>query len=161
MGLTGSGRVVGSLAAVVLALLAWSSGTAQAQIKKSDSVVKVSAQAGKPDADGKQTVTITLDIEKDWHLYANPVDNEDLANAQTVVAVSSRVKPEAVKIDYPAGKLHVDRGVNYKIYEGKVSIKAHVKRAPSDSGPLEVSVKLQSCDSKRCLLPATVKVSLP
>jgi DsbC/DsbD-like thiol-disulfide interchange protein len=161
MGLTGSRRVVGSLAVALLAFLACSAGTAQAQIIKSDSKVKVNAKADKPDADGKQTVTITLDIEKPWHLYANPVENEDLTDVQTVVAVSAKVKPETVKIDYPAGKLHVDRGVKYKIYEGKVTIKAQVKRAKGDSGSLEVSIKLQSCDNKQCLYPATVKISVP
>ena len=40
---------------------------------KSDSVVKATAAAAKPDADGKQTVTLTLAIDKGWHLYANPV----------------------------------------------------------------------------------------
>ncbi len=158
MALASSRRVVGLLA---VALLAYSAGTARAQIKKSDSFVKVTAQATKPDADGKQTVDITLDIEKPWHLYANPVENEDLTNAQTVVALSAKGKLEDIKIDYPAGKVHTDHGAKYNIYEGKVVIKAHLKRAKGDSGPLEVSVKLQACDAKRCLLPATVKVSVP
>ncbi len=143
------------------ALVAGSAGTARAQIKKSDSVVKLNATADKPDADGKQTVTLTLDIEKAWHLYANPVENEDLANAETVVTINAKAKPEDVKIDYPAGKVHEDRGVKYNIYEGKLTIKAHVKRTRGDSDPLEVSVKLQACDNARCLLPATVKVSVP
>ena len=41
-------------------------GKAQTGAKKSDSVVKVAASADKPDADGKQSVTITLVIDKGW-----------------------------------------------------------------------------------------------
>jgi DsbC/DsbD-like thiol-disulfide interchange protein len=155
MGLSSCRRLVALL--TVALLVAWA-GNAQAQVKKSDSVVKVSASADKPDADGKQTITIMLDIESPWHLYANPVDNEDLANAQTVVGISGKVKPEVVKIDYPAGKKYDDRGVKYNVYEGKVTIKAQVKRARGDTEPLEVSVKLQACDKSKCLIPATVKV---
>jgi DsbC/DsbD-like thiol-disulfide interchange protein len=161
MGLSSSRRLVALPAVALLVLLLASASDAKAQVKKSDSVVKVSASADKPDADGKQTVTITLDIESPWHLYANPVDNEDLANAQTVILITGKAKPEEVKIDYPAGKQYVDRGIKYNVYEGKVAIKAHVKRAKDDSGPLEVSVKLQACDKSKCLIPATVKVSVP
>jgi hypothetical protein len=132
-----------------------------AQAKKSEAVVKATATADKPDADGKQTVTVTLDIEKPWHLYANPVNNDELDNAKTVVTVNAKVKPEAVKVDYPAGKVHADKDGKYDIYEGKVTIKAHVKRAKGDSSPLEVSIKLQACDKSRCLFPSTIKVAVP
>src|SRR5262249_15018127 len=129
--------------------------------KKSEAVVKATATADKPDADGKQTVTINLDIDKNWHLYANPVGNDELTSVQTVVTVGSKVKPEDVKIDYPPGKLHKDKDGSYNIYEGKVAIKAHVKRAKGDSGPLEVNIKLQACDDRSCLFPSTVKVVVP
>src|SRR5262249_2039279 len=59
---------------------------------RSDSVVKVSVRAApeKPGPDGKQLLTITLAIEKDWHIYANPVGNEQFENAQTTVAVAGK-----------------------------------------------------------------------
>jgi DsbC/DsbD-like thiol-disulfide interchange protein len=161
MNLSRSRFVAGLLALALVALVAAGAGTALAQGKKSESVVKATATADKPDADGKQTVTITLDIEKPWHLYANPVENEDLTSVQTVVTVGSKVKPEEVKVAYPAGQLHTDKDGKYRIYEGKVTIKAHVKRAKGDTGPLEVNVKLQACDAKSCLFPSTVKVNVP
>ncbi len=49
--------------------------------KTSADVVKATATADKPDADGKQTVTITLNIEKPWHLYANPVEVKELLDS--------------------------------------------------------------------------------
>lgn len=151
--------VVGPLALAASFLLV--AGAALAQAKKSESVVKASATADKPDADGKQTVTITLDIEKPWHLYANPVGNEEVENVQTVVTVASKVKPQEVKIEYPPGKVHKDPLGDYKIYEGKITIKAHVKRAKSDTGALEVNVKLQACNDKSCLFPSTLKINVP
>ena len=134
--------------------------------KTSESVVKVTAKADKPDADGKQTVTITLAMDKDWHTYANPVGVEDLEEAQTKVTISAKVKPTDVKIDYPKGKLVKDTVIgNYSIYENKVTIKATVRRAKGDTSPLEVSVKIQACidtpEQRKCLMPSTVKVTVP
>jgi uncharacterized protein YyaL (SSP411 family) len=130
--------------------------------KQSDKVVNVTASADKPGADGKQTIKIKLVVDKDWHAYANPVGNEGLESAQTTVTVSGKAKPKGVKIDYPQGKIVIDPIVgNYNVYEGTVEIKAVVQRAAGDSGPLDVSVKLQACNDKMCLPPATVKLSVP
>ena len=153
--------VIGVLALALPALLLCNAGTALGQAKKSDGVVKVDATADKPDADGKQTITITLDIDKTWHVYANPVQNEDLTSAQTVVSVSSKGKLENVKVEYPAGKDFGDKDEKFKIYEGKVVIKAQVKRASGNNEPLEVTIKLQACNDKSCLVPSTIKKEVP
>lgn len=154
-------RLVGcALAALALAL---AGSPASAGGKKSDSEVKVSATASKADASGKQLVTITLVHNKGWHTYANPVGNEELTSAQTVVTISAKTKPAAVKIEYPEGKLHKDKlAGDYRVYENKVEIKAVVQRASGDTGPLEVSVRIMACHEKGvCLLPATVKLTVP
>lgn len=136
-------------------------GTAHAA-KTSASMVKASAKADKPDASGNQTVTITLEIEKPWHLYANPVKNEDLAAAQTTVKISAKVKPEAVKVEYPVGKVYKDKIIGtFMIYEGTVTIKAQVRRAKGDTSPLEVAIDVNACKEKVCLLPATIKLTVP
>jgi hypothetical protein len=144
-----------------LALLA--AGTfAQARAVKSDSAVKVAAAATKPDAEGNQVITLNLDIKETYHLYANPSGNEMLEDSQVVVSVAGKEKPEAVKIDYPEGKLVKDATVgDYRIYEGKATIKAQVRRARGDTGPLEVSIRVQACNNSGCLLPATIKVQVP
>jgi DsbC/DsbD-like thiol-disulfide interchange protein len=162
MSRTSTRCVVGMLALTLAVLLLGEAGTALAQAKKSDSVVKVEAKTdGKPDAGGHQTLTITLDVEKGWHIYANPVENEDLASVQTVVGIASKVKLDDVKITYPAGKPYGKGDEKHKIYEGKVTIKAQVKRAAGDTGPLEVSIKLQSCNDRTCLFPVTLKKEVP
>ncbi|HTU17225.1 MAG TPA: protein-disulfide reductase DsbD domain-containing protein [Gemmataceae bacterium] len=155
--------LVGVLALTLPAILLCDANTALAQAKKSDGVVKVEAKSDKPDADGKQIITITLDIENSWHIYANPVENEDLSGVQTVVSVASKGKLEDIKIEYPTGKLNGNQNGDekYRIYEGKVVIKARVKRASGNNNPLEVTIKLQACNDKTCLVPATIKKELP
>jgi DsbC/DsbD-like thiol-disulfide interchange protein len=145
--------------ALVFAALA---GAAAAQLKKSDTVVKVEAKGDKPAADGTQVVTVTLTIDKGWHLYANPVGNDDLLTNQVTVSVSSKNKLQDVKVEYPAGKVVKDKVVgDYKTYEGTVTIKATVRRAKGDSEPLDVAVRVQACDASTCLVPATVKLTVP
>ena len=148
---------VALLAVVALAALP---ATARAQVKKSGDVVKIEATAGKIDDSGKQTVTLTITIDKPWHIYANPVGQEDLASTQTVVTVTGKNKPEEVKVDYPKGKVEMDKTVgDYNIYEDKVTITANVRRAKGDTEPLDVSVKMQACSKAQCLLPATVSLT--
>lgn len=129
--------------------------------KKSESVVKISAVAGKLQAD-KQIVRVTLDVTKGWHVYANPVKNEDLITAATVVKVNAGVKPVAVNVKYPEGAKHVDKVLGtFYTYEGKVDIDAVVQRATGDTSKLEVSVSFMACDDKQCLQPTTVTVKVP
>jgi uncharacterized protein YyaL (SSP411 family) len=130
--------------------------------KRSDSVVKATATSAKPGTDGKQVVTVKLVIEKGWHVYGNPVGNPDLESAKTSIDITGKAKPKGVKVDFPKPKLIQDNLVgNYQVYEGTVEIKATVERAASDEGPLQVTLKFQSCNQKTCLLPATVKLSVP
>jgi DsbC/DsbD-like thiol-disulfide interchange protein len=149
------------IAALALAL-ATLGGAAQAQLKKSDTVVKAEAKADKPADDGTQVVSVTLTIDKGWHLYANPVANPELLDNQTIVSVSGKNKLQDVKVAYPDGKLVKDKVVgDYKVYDGTVTVKATVRRARGDTGPLDVTVKVQACSDTLCLAPATVKLSVP
>jgi uncharacterized protein len=133
---------------------------------KSDSKVKIKTEASQIDGDGKQTVTLDLDIEKGWHLYANPIGNLAMEASQTVVTVKSGAALKDVKIEYPAGKVIKDKDGDYRIYEDKVVIKAQVVRTAGDSSPLEVSMDLSACSFDmpgkrgRCLFPATVKLTV-
>ena len=144
------------LALLLLATPAFAQGT------KSDSVVKATAKADKIGDDGKQLVTITLEVDSDYYIYGNPVGNEDFDSNKTSVEVKGKHKPESVKVEYPKSELVKDTVVgDYKILKGKVTIKATVQRAKGDTGDLEVQVKLQACSKSKCLLPATIKLSVP
>jgi hypothetical protein len=149
------------LALVAVAALAVS-GELAAQPRKSDSVVKVTATADKPDADGIQTVTVTMVTNEGWYNFANPTNNKEFADSQTVVKFSAKQPVEVVKIAYPPGKVKKIEVIGeYMVYEGTTVIKAQVKRAEGDTSPLDVSVSLQSCGGPVCLVPATVKISVP
>src|SRR5215831_6042987 len=95
----------GLLTCLALAAIA---NEVSAQGQKSDAKVKITAKADKPGTDGKQVVTLTLTIESGWHLYANPVGNEDFADNQTVVSAVPKSKHEVLKVEYPAGKVIKD-----------------------------------------------------
>jgi DsbC/DsbD-like thiol-disulfide interchange protein len=126
-------------------------------VKTSADVVKATAKAG-PIKDGKQTLTVKLKIDKPYHIYANPVENEDLLDVQTLLTVKG--KPKGVKVTYPEGKEHRTGTITYRIYEGEVTLKAEVQRAPEDKAPLQLEIHVQSCTDKRCLLPGTVKLTV-
>jgi DsbC/DsbD-like thiol-disulfide interchange protein len=149
-----------SLLLAAVALLLTGTPVAGAGGKKEPSKVKLTATAGPVDKDGNQVVTITMDIENKWHAYANPVKFEDLEAAQTIVSIDSATKLQSVKIDYPEGKRTVEGKDTYYIYEGKVEIRATVKRAAGDVGPLDVSVKYMVCSGSMCLPPEQVKLQV-
>ena len=129
---------------------------------KSDTKVKVTASATKPNAAGKQTVTVTLVPDNGWHAYPNPVGNDLLSANKTVVSVFVKGKATTAKIEYPAGTLKKDKDIGeYRIYDEKTQIKAVVQRDPGDATPLEVNVSFFACDEKNCLPGASVKLTVP
>jgi uncharacterized protein len=135
--------------------------SAQVPGKKTESIVKVKAKADKPATDGTQTVTVTLTIEKGWHVYANPPGNDDLKSSQTIITVNGADKPTTTKTTYPKSKKIKDALVgDYEIYEGTAEVKVTIKRALGSNGLLEASVKCQACNDKSCLPAATIKVKV-
>jgi len=129
--------------------------------KKATDRVKVSAAATKPDQSGKQVVTVTMVIDKGWHVYANPVGNPKYPLNATVVSLNAKVKPSKVNVAYPPGKLLEDKDEGkFQIYEGKVTIRAVVQRANGDVGPLDVSVRFYACNANNCFPEANVKLTV-
>jgi len=145
----------------VFAALALTLGLAQGGGQKSDAEVKATVKADRPGKDGKQTINLTLKINKDWYIYANPVGNDDFAANATTVTVNP--KPQAIDIVYPAGKLKKDKLVgDYRVYEDQVTIPIQIRRAPGDTGTLELNVRINACNTKMfCLPPGTIKITVP
>jgi DsbC/DsbD-like thiol-disulfide interchange protein len=135
--------------------------TAFAQLKASADVVKAKVSASKVDADGNQVITVTLTIDKGWHLYANPVKNENFEENATEVSVAGKVKPISVKTAYPKGQIQKDKDVgDMSIYTGTVVIKVNVKRAKGDKAPLALTVRINACNEKKCLEQSKVKLEV-
>lgn len=152
------GGLLAGLTLIGVALTLHSDATAGGV--KSDSKVKATATATKPVADGKQTVTITLEIEKGWYIYANPVGDEDFEGNKTRVNIKAKDKVMA-NVAYPTGKVKVDGKFKFNIYEDKVTIQAVVFRTAGDSSPLQLSIDVNSCNKGTCLLPGVVKLTVP
>lgn len=148
------------LFAILAAVLLIGSGLSDAGLKKSDSKVKITADASKPAA-GKQTINVTLTIEDGWYIYANPVNNPDFESNRTTIAVTSGKEEVAAKISYPAGKKKATGDIVYSVYTGKVTIPVQVDHVPG-AMPLSLAVRINCCNEKGiCLLPATVRVAVP
>lgn len=128
---------------------------------KNESGIKATVQAKEAKADGSQELILTLEIPSPFHIYANPVGLEDLESVQTKVAVMvGKGKPKELKVNYPKGKLVKDPLVgDHSIYEGKVEIPIKLVREDKTE-PITIQIKYQACDDKRCLPPATMKLTL-
>ena len=152
-------RLVGTIVVAGTLVLVGTHNEAVRAQGKSDDEVKITF-VSKLDQ-GKQTITLTLKVNEGWHIYANPVGNDDLAAAATTVKVA-KAKPKDVKIAYPAGKENKDKVLGkYHTYEGEVKIPVTVERAAGDTEPLEVSVRFMACSKEgMCKLPATVKLTV-
>jgi DsbC/DsbD-like thiol-disulfide interchange protein len=150
------------LFALVAVTLPWQAD-AGGKLEKSDSKVKATATAGKIGADGKQTVTIEIAIEKGWHLYANPVNhNNDFLNGnKTIVKVGAKEKLVSVSVKYPEGKTKTDGKDSYDVYTGVIKLQADVVRAKGDASPLEISIAVSACDKSVCLDRGMVKLTAP
>jgi DsbC/DsbD-like thiol-disulfide interchange protein len=151
-----------AMLALTAVMLAWHSEAHAGG--KSDSKVKATAKATKAGADGKQTVTITLEIEKGWYIYGNPVGAEDFDGNKTVVAVSAKEKVLA-SVKYPEAKVKIEKigkeELKINIYEDKVIITAQVTRTMGDASPLQISIDVNSCNKGTCLAPGKVKLTVP
>ncbi len=61
------------------------------------------------------------------------------------------------KLTYPAGDLIPDKAFgSYRIYQGKVTLKADVRRTISDSEPLVVRVHVRPFDAIGCRWPPRI-----
>jgi uncharacterized protein YyaL (SSP411 family) len=113
---------------------------------KSADVVKAEFKA-EPVKDGKQAFTMTLAIDKPWHLYANPAGSDMLKTSETTVEVLVGGKAVPATITYPKGTATKDATAGeYRIYEGTVTITGTVDRG-KDDGELEVQVVITACKS--------------
>ena len=105
---------------------------------------------------GQQEFTLTLTVADPWHLYANPVGLDTLAESQTEVTVYVGGKKVEAKVDYPKGKEIADAVAGkYRAYEGAVKITGTF---PKPEGEVEVRVKVNACNDRTCLLPSELKV---
>jgi hypothetical protein len=142
-----------ALAVVVLAVAPAGAG------HKSDSVVEAKAVAGKVGDDGRQVVTITLEIAPKCYLIASPAP-DDLEHVQ--VRVRGKGSPRVLKLQYPEGDVVKDKLLgDYRTYKGRVTIRAVVQRTKGDNAPMTVAVRVHAYSQICCYVPATIELSAP
>jgi cytochrome c biogenesis DsbD-like protein len=156
---------VGSAVLAILTLLATSFAAAlpdepgePQEPLTSRSVVTVKARIENT-APGKDVIVLGFDVRKGWHIYANPVGNDDLESGRTTIKVVSTT-PAKVQVDYPAGKDRETEGAKWKIYEGIFEIRATVEREAKQRGGLEVEVRFLAVDDRSCLAADVIRIPL-
>ena len=123
-------------------------------------VVKVELTGGNL-ADGLETYHVSIYVAKGWHVYANPVGNDKLAESATRVEIRADGKGVAYHdVTYPKGLRKKSELGEYDVYEGQVSVPvvlAHdeIKAAKA----LTARVTIAACNDKVCLKPATITVN--
>jgi Disulphide bond corrector protein DsbC len=151
---------VGAIAAIVLLVAVAGLRHVSAQDEtRSGSVVNVKARV-EHTGPGKDVVVVDFDVRNTYHLYANPVGDQDFESQMTRIQVMTKGAAK-VDVDYPPGKERDFAGLKLKIYEGTFQIRATVERDVKCAAPLEVNVRFQAVDDKSCLLPDVKRFTLP
>ncbi|WP_182864705.1 DUF255 domain-containing protein [Rhodopirellula sp. JC639] len=109
------------------------------------------------------TVTVTLDIDDGWHLYAANPEAEFLI--PTTVSVAGDPEITAGEVVAPKPDSKVDPILKQKLntYAGKVEFKVPVtinQAATLGESTLKVVVDWQACDDARCLKPAKTTIGV-
>src|SRR4051794_1529151 len=89
-------------------LVAKCSAYAQSERSKTSTFAKIDAVATKPDADGQQILTVTIEIDGAYLLIGNKVP-EDLESQRFTISLKSNGMPIDAKIAYPTGLVEKDK----------------------------------------------------
>jgi uncharacterized protein len=128
--------------------------------KSSADVVKADLSVGSL-ADGLEKYYVRITVAKGWHVYANPVGNDKLAESATVVEL--RADGEKLSIHYPTYPKGTEKKGelgDYKVYEGGVSVLVEVAYDTVKDKKMSARVTVVACNDKVCLAPATIVVEM-
>lgn len=109
-------------------------------------------------APSKQGVDIVLKISIDdgYHINANPASDSYLIATQLLIDGQA-----SVKVNYPASQTFkapfAPRGI--AVYQGSITLQAHLPQALAAHPPV-VGLRVQACNDKVCLAPATITVPI-
>ena len=107
---------------------------------------------------GETTVTVAMEIDEGWHLYAQNPQADFLI--PTTVSVSSRTPITVGEVATPQPKSRTDPILKTAInsFSGKIDFEVPIridKKAKPGAANLKVVVQSQACDDRRCLKPET------
>ena len=109
---------------------------------------------------------VTVEIQKGWHIYANPAGPPEMKPTTLDLETQAGGGVRLIGVKYPAGESRVLESLGTEkvaLYEGKVELTARLKLADDASpGPFKVSLKLsyQACNDRLCQAPARLEIPL-
>ena len=101
-------------------------------------------------------------MQAGWHINSNPAKPEGYV--ATEVTFKGKQGTTLKDLKYPAGKLirMQNSDDEISVYDGRVDFFGKLvvpAEAAGKTEEMEIVVKYQACDDKKCLLPTTVKLS--
>ena len=113
-------------------------------------------------SEGAAVIEVRLRIADAYHIYAPGA--ADVVPTSIALAASARFAIGA--IDWPAAKTVHDAALGKDIdtYEGELTITVPIRvaaDAPVGEAALKLTVRLQACDDKTCLLPQEYVLLVP
>jgi uncharacterized protein len=109
---------------------------------------------------------VTINIQKGWHINANPTGLPEMNPTTLAVDPSSEQSARLIDVTYPAGEAKALGSLGTEkvaLYEGKVVMSARLRLADGvKPGPIELKLRLnyQACDDRQCHAPAKLEVPL-
>lgn len=160
------GWLIPALSAMTVAgaLLAWQWPMPDAKTEKVTAVPEA-GQRARTTADlvdvqavrnTENSIQVTLQIEGEWHVNANPASLEFLIPTELTATARG---PVPLTVDYPEGH-KIDSGLGdqlWSVYGDGTVITAVMPESLPD-GSLTAKVRVQAChDTGRCLTPDTIR----
>jgi uncharacterized protein YyaL (SSP411 family) len=109
-------------------------------------------------------ITVTLKLDANWHIYANPASRPEYV--PTTIKVTGDLPLEDVEIQYPRASQFRTEGIaeSIDVYSDAVEIKVNAKlgaAAEIGNAELKLAVRYQACNDHECLAPKTVQLIVP
>jgi uncharacterized protein YyaL (SSP411 family) len=127
--------------------------SASAKLAIASSADHVHAKAVGRSAGDHDEITVTVLVERDYHVNANPASFDYLIPTTVAFAGVS-----GVRVTYPSATLIKPRFApeGLKVYEGEVTIRAAAPRGAIAQGAAAGELRVQACTDEICLPPATL-----
>ena len=109
-------------------------------------------------------VMVVLKIKKKWHIDANPASDEFAL--PTEFKLKSKLGTKLSKIRYPKGKKITVPGFEkpHSVYEEQAALRGTLEIPAAAAGKkeeLQLIVRYQACDDKKCLRPTNLVIKVP
>jgi uncharacterized protein YyaL (SSP411 family) len=121
-----------------------------------DSAAQVNAEGRRVISKQGVDLVITINVGDSYHINANPASEPFLVATQLMIDGHPKVK-----VEYPESHTFkapfAPQGI--AVYQGRITLRAHLPQV-FEMQPPAVSLRIQACNDKVCLAPATIVVPI-